>query len=63
MDSRTDKRHQLKPKMVKFSEAMKEQAVRWLTIKKWSPELISFKGKEMGNCPIGHEWLKPYRSC
>ena len=54
---RTDERHQLKPKMVKFSEAMKEQAVRWLTIEKWSPELISFKGKEMGNCPISHEWL------
>ena len=54
---RTDERHQLKPKMVKFSEAMKEQAVRWLSIEKWSPELISVKGKEMGNCPISHEWL------
>jgi IS30 family transposase len=54
---RTDQRHQLKPKMVKFSLAMKEQAVQWLSVEKWSPELISIKGKEIGNCPISHEWL------
>lgn len=54
---RTDQRHHYKPKLVKFSLAMKEQAVKWLSVEKWSPELISVKGKEIGNCPISHEWL------
>lgn len=54
---RTDQRHHLKPKCVKFNLDMKEQAVQWLSVEKWSPELISIKGKETGNCPISHEWL------
>ncbi|MBT9484675.1 MAG: IS30 family transposase [Sediminibacterium sp.] len=54
---RTDQRHHYKPKLVKFSLAMKEQAVQWLTVEKWSPELISVKGKETGKCPMSIEWL------
>lgn len=54
---RTDRRHQLKPKFVKFSLAMKEQAVRWLSVEKWSPELISVEGKRTGNCPLSVEWI------
>ena len=54
---RTDQRHYYKPKLVKFSLAMKEQAVRWLSVEKWSPELISVKGKETGKCPMSIEWL------
>ena len=54
---RTDLRHQLKPKFVKFNESMKDQAVKWLTVEKWSPELISFKGNQTGKCPVSIEWL------
>ena len=54
---RTDLRHQLKPKFVKFNESMKDQAVKWLTVEKWSPELISFKGNQTGACPVSIEWL------
>jgi len=52
---RTEQRHQLKPKFVKFNLAMKKQAVRWLSKEKWSPELISIKGKETGKCPMSIE--------
>jgi len=54
---RTEQRHQLKPKLVKFNLAMKKQAVRWLSKEKWSPELISVKGKETGKCPLSIEGL------
>ena len=54
---RTDLRHQKKRKMVKFSRQMKLQAVRWLTIEKWSPEIISVQGNKTGKCPVSHEWL------
>lgn len=54
---RTDQRHHLKPKFVKFNLAMKKQAVQWLSKEKWSPELISIKGKETGKCPMSIEWL------
>ncbi|WP_026751309.1 IS30 family transposase [Sediminibacterium sp. C3] len=54
---RTEQRHQFKPKLVKFNLAMKKQAVRWLSNEKWSPELISVKGKETGKCPLSIEWL------
>ena len=54
---KTDQRHQFKPKKVKFSSKMKEQAVKWLSVEKWSPELISVIGNRTGKCPISHEWL------
>lgn len=54
---RTDQRHQFKLKLVKFTVAMKEQAVQWLSLKKWSPELISVEGNRTGECPLSIEWL------
>lgn len=54
---KTDQRHQIKPKMVKFTKAMKDQAVKWLTHEKWSPEIISAIGHQTGKCPVSIEWL------
>ncbi len=54
---KTVRRHQEKPKLLKFDDRMKEYAVEMLQEKKWSPELISQKGTETGNCPVSHEWL------
>jgi len=54
---KTDIRHQQKPKQVLFTVEMKRHAIKQLMIDKWSPELISVKGKESGECPISHEWL------
>ncbi len=54
---KTDLRHQQKPKQVLFTGNMKRHAVKKLMVDKWSPELISVKGKESGECPISHEWL------
>jgi len=36
---------------------MKQVAVQWLQVDKWSPDLISFRGKETGLCPVSHECL------
>ena len=54
---KTVRRHQDKPKLLKFDDRMKEYAVEMLQEKKWSPELISQKGTETGKCPVSHEWL------
>ena len=54
---KTNLRHQQKPKQVLFTIDMKQHAVKQLMVDKWSPELISVKGKESGECPISHEWL------
>lgn len=54
---KTNLRHQQKPKQVLFTVNMKQHAVKKLEVDKWSPELISVKGKESGECPISHEWL------
>lgn len=54
---KTDQRHQMKPKVVKFTNEMKEQAVKWLTLEKWSPEIISAVGHQTDKCPVSTEWL------
>lgn len=54
---KTDQRHQLKPKQIKFTPCMKKQAAKWLTEKKWSPELISKEGIKTGKCPVSIEWI------
>jgi IS30 family transposase len=54
---RTEQRHHSKPKVVKFSTHMKEQAVRWLSVEKWSPEIISVEGHKTGKCPMSIESL------
>ena len=43
--------------MTKFSTQMKEQAVRWLSDEKWSPEFISVEGNRTGKCPMSTESL------
>jgi len=55
--AKTDKRHQVKPKLLKFDDQMKEYAAEMLQDKKWSPEIISKKGIETGKCPVSHECL------
>lgn len=54
---KTDFRHDQKPKRVTFTTSMKEQAAKWLTQDKWSPEIISVKGHETGLCPVSPECL------
>lgn len=54
---RTEQRHHSKPKVVKFSTQMKEQALRWLSVEKWSPEIISVEGHKTGKCPMSIESL------
>ena len=54
---KTDNRHFSKPKVIKFSANMKNQAVKWLSEDKWSPEIISAVGHETGKCPISTEWI------
>lgn len=54
---KTDYRHHIKYKVVKFSNKMKEQAVNWLSEEKWSPEIISIEGKKTGKCPMSIESL------
>ena len=46
---KTDHRHHIKHKVVKFSANMKDQAVRWLSEEKWSPEIISVEGNKPVN--------------
>jgi IS30 family transposase len=40
---------------------MKEQADRWLSDEKWSPEIISVEGNRTGECPIStkslYQWI------
>jgi IS30 family transposase len=54
---RTEQRHDVKPKLVKFTPELYRQAVEWLTEKKWSPELIISECKRAGKCPLSTEWL------
>jgi len=54
---RTEQRHHQKPKSVKFTQPMKEQAVKWLTHEKWSPEIMSVEGHRTGKCPVSIECL------
>ena len=54
---KTDQRHSCKHKLTKFSTQMKEQAVRWLSEEKWSPEIISVEGNRTGKCTMSTESL------
>lgn len=40
-------RHQIKPKRQRFSMEMKQQARKWLTVEKLSPEFITVKGRQL----------------
>lgn len=54
---RTAERQRAKPRKVRFTAAMQQQAASWLVNEKWSPELISVVGKQTGKCPVSIEWL------
>jgi len=53
----TDQRHRNKPKVRRFTEALKDQARRWLLQEKLSPELISGRWKVMEIDGVSHETL------
>jgi len=54
---KTELRHHNKPKVVKFSTQMKDHVVNWLSVEKWSPEIISVEGHKTGKCPMSIESL------
>jgi IS30 family transposase len=54
---KTESRHREKPKRVVFGQEAKSWAARQLEEQKWSPEIISHKGRESGYCPVSHEWI------
>ncbi len=46
-----------KAKALKFNNRMKQVAVKWPQIDKWSPKLIRVQDKETGLCPYGYECI------
>jgi len=55
--NRTDERHKLKPKNIRFKAELKEQAQVWLKEEKLSPELIAAKWELDGNPGVSHETI------
>ena len=53
-DRRAHIRHQKKPKHIVFDHRMKELICHYLTVERWSPELIS---KTVESVTISHEWI------
>lgn len=53
----TDQRHRDKPKHRRFTEPLKNQARRWLTTEKLSPELISCRWGVLGIDGVSHETI------
>lgn len=54
---KTHLRHKTKPKCFSFTADMRKQIVKWLTVEKLSPELITAKGRqEFGNF-VSHETI------
>ena len=53
----TDIRHKHKPKQVKFSNELKEQAKKWMLEKHYSPELVSAQWKKDGVEGVSHETI------
>lgn len=56
-DYKAKRRHFEKPKFHRFETWMKCVARKWLTVERWSPELISAKGYEIFGEFVSHEWL------
>ncbi|HYW35896.1 MAG TPA: IS30 family transposase [Balneolaceae bacterium] len=52
---KTNKRHREKRKHIRFTEDLKQDAIRWLTEEKLSPELISGRWRVMGVDGVSHE--------
>ncbi len=53
-----DQQHHIKNKAVKFSSLIKEQAVNFLYLEKWSPEIICVDGHKTGKYPMSIESLQ-----
>ncbi|MDZ7689743.1 MAG: hypothetical protein U5K69_01060 [Balneolaceae bacterium] len=53
----TNRRHRDKPKHRRFTDDLKDQARRWLTTEKLSPELISGRWGVLGFDGVSHETL------
>ena len=51
----TAERHAHKAKALKFSDRMKQVAVQWLQVYKWSSELISVRVQESPRSSLGHD--------
>lgn len=54
---KTNVRHRIKPKRQRFSLEMKQQARKWLTVEKLSPEFIAVKGKQLMGDFVSHETI------
>ncbi|HKK44593.1 MAG TPA: IS30 family transposase [Balneolaceae bacterium] len=52
---KTNKRHREKRKHIRFTEDLKQDAIRWLSEEKLSPELISGRWRVMGVDGVSHE--------
>ncbi len=56
-NSRARARHHGKNKSKKFTDALKQQAKKWLENERWSPELIAVEWQRMGVDGVGHETI------
>lgn len=54
---KTEDRHRCKRKHKKHTTEMKDQIRHYLTVERWSPELISKKVEFSGGVRISHEWI------
>ena len=58
---KTELRHRVKPKCIRFTASMRKQTVKWLSVEKLSPELIAAKGKqrygEFVSCETIYNWI------
>ena len=54
---KTDKRHALKPKLILFTDDLKEQIFKKMDIEKLSPELISAQWKKENKKGVSHETI------
>ena len=52
---KTEQRHKTKPKCFSFTADMRKQIVKWLTVEKLSPELITAKGRQGYGDFVSHE--------
>lgn len=64
---KTSKRHRDKPKQIRFTQDLKQQASKWLTREKLSPELISGRWEVQGINGVSHEtiyqWIWRAKAC
>jgi IS30 family transposase len=58
---KTQLRHRVKPKCIRFTASMRRKTVKWLSVEKLSPELITAKGKQLYgdfvSCETIYTWI------